>query len=305
MSTLVAGSVACGGDISAAALDSAWRNVRDNVGMGLDTDRIGNPMVEELTTENIDTVLLANEALGEVVRRTAQAVSSSGQTISADAVIAQLACDLADGDVDGSGSGVDARVMATLRSAEAHVLMETLAGRLQVDGQDAMDRLDDSIRQIMPEAVDVTVSDETPTPNAVTQAKKAISVLQGVVDAPVLASFSDALDAGNPSAVRQAVNGVLTPAAEAALNATTSEVVYADTAVVTRIAQRMEQQASAPAPFLSFKASANTVTKGARVTLSWATSDAESCRAAGGWSGDRPVEEHFSPRRCSRIRRLN
>ena len=44
-----------------------------------------------------------------------------------------------------------------------------------------------------------------------------------------------------------------------------------------------------PGPTLSFTADADTVNSGASVSLSWSSQDADSCSAAGGWSGPRSV----------------
>jgi hypothetical protein len=45
----------------------------------------------------------------------------------------------------------------------------------------------------------------------------------------------------------------------------------------------------APAPVLSFSASANTVEQNGSTTLNWSSSDATSCTGSGDWSGSKPV----------------
>ena len=46
---------------------------------------------------------------------------------------------------------------------------------------------------------------------------------------------------------------------------------------------------ASPPPTLSFSASANSVSSGTSVTLTWQSSNTDSCRASGGWTGDRPT----------------
>ncbi len=46
---------------------------------------------------------------------------------------------------------------------------------------------------------------------------------------------------------------------------------------------------SSPPPSLSFSASAGSVTSGTSITLTWSSSNTDSCRASGDWSGDKPT----------------
>ncbi len=49
------------------------------------------------------------------------------------------------------------------------------------------------------------------------------------------------------------------------------------------------QSDDAPSPSLTFSASPSSVSEGESTTLSWSSTNTDSCRASGGWSGDRAV----------------
>ncbi len=50
-----------------------------------------------------------------------------------------------------------------------------------------------------------------------------------------------------------------------------------------------QTDAPAPAPSLTFSAAPSSVSQGESTTLSWQSTNSDSCRASGGWSGDRAV----------------
>ncbi|MFB3107301.1 MAG: hypothetical protein ACE1ZA_20590, partial [Pseudomonadales bacterium] len=91
LSTLAVQTATCSADgLSAASLQDSWNTIHREVGMGLDSALVSDPMTEPVTESNVETVVLANETLGEVVRRTQIALTNAGMPISGDEVIRQL-----------------------------------------------------------------------------------------------------------------------------------------------------------------------------------------------------------------------
>ena len=138
---------------SPAQLDAAWAQVLDRMNMGFDAEQSGNPATMPVTPHNIADLVFASEGLAEAMRRATAALASTS-SVTTDAVIDVLACDLrADSMIDGRG-GVDAseRVAAVFRAASGAVLLEMAAKQLRVDGADAMSGMDRAIAQAMPGA---------------------------------------------------------------------------------------------------------------------------------------------------------
>ncbi|MBM4204235.1 MAG: hypothetical protein FJ194_08830 [Gammaproteobacteria bacterium] len=290
MSSLISHVASCGNKLDGAALDAAWNKVQAALSMGLDTSKIAHPVSTKVTATNVDTVLLANEALGETIRRTHTALSNSGDDLTHDELLRKLACDLVDGKLDGAGgSGADARLTSTFRAAEVGVLIETIAGRLEVDGRDAMGLLDESIRAIMPDAPEASVENVKPTAALIDQTKKAIGVVRGAVGGSPFVTVSEALDSGNAEAVQAAVDRVYSPAVQDSVEAAKAAVALADQSKIDELKERMVQQAQTATPTISLSITPLTVNPNQTTLLSIATANAESCHASGGWSGEKPL----------------
>ena len=126
LTTLVVRAAQCVNDTSDSRIADLRQSVHDQVGMGLDVAVFGDPMRDRVGATNVETAVLANEALGEWVRRIGAAMSSAGMSTSLDSVVETLACDLADGTMDGqvaaSVGANDDRVLAVAKAAEATVI---------------------------------------------------------------------------------------------------------------------------------------------------------------------------------------
>ena len=285
LTTLAVQTATCStGGLNAASLQNSWNTIHREVAMGLDSALVSDPMGEAVTGANVEMVVLANEALGEVVRRTQIALTAAGTTISTDEVIRQLGCDLADGDLDGVGSSVNARVISTFRAVEAAVLLEVIAGRLEVDGQDATVLMDQAIRTVMP-SFSPDVAGVSVTNDIVDQAQDALAILQGVYPDAELFAFATLLSEIDPAIAKSDVDAVLSSASLVALHGLAARVANASTTEIDLLANRMRVQEQADAPVVSFGTDEVSVAEGGTTMLSWATVNADQCVAAKGWSG--------------------
>ena len=134
------------GGISAANIQAATSTVTGEMGFGLDTTLVDDPMYTKISDSNISNVIKSCEAIGESVRRTRDAISSSARIVSADDILDAVAADLADGELDGSGSGnADPLVAVITKLVSGKVLLEALSNDLRVGGQVATAAMDQSI----------------------------------------------------------------------------------------------------------------------------------------------------------------
>ena len=289
ISTFAAKTAACMAPVKhGSAIMQAWPKVLDQLSVGLDAARFGNPASTAINATNVAQTLLTSEGLGEVVRRARDALASTPEATAADDLVASIACDLAaDGLIDGQGDGASPRAAATFWAADVAVLLEVLAGQLRVDGADATARLDGAMTTVMPGGASVATVAATDT--LVRQARFAISVLQGALNDDVLARYSVALDtvsvAQLPSTVRQ-----MLPADVNALSGLPPRVASADDSAVGAAMTAVDDVAAARMPLISFAASPAKVSPGTSARLSWASTGARNCVAAGAWSGTQPVE---------------
>ncbi len=285
LSSLAVGSAACGTAMTTESVPQAMERVLDKMSMGLDRSALANPISDALDADNVATFVLSNEMLGEAVRRTTVALAATGAEIDEDDVIRLIACDLQDGVLDGSGGSADPRTTATFRAAEIGVALEALAGRLEVDGQDATSLMDQSIVSVMSEATNVSVRSAGNAQALADQATQAVTALQaGVADDTLDAVVSVLADEDAESLPRR-VDSFLTAARQNDVSTIQASVALADASAINALASRMRNQADAPRPFASLNASAETVSRGGSVTLSWSSANAERCRASGGWQG--------------------
>jgi hypothetical protein len=141
------------GGIGAASVAAARAAVMTNYAFGLDTAFVPDPTSTPIDAANVHHIVKAGETLGEMVRRTRDAMAAAGSNHDADAIVAILSADLVDGHIDGRGGpGSDERVAAVANVASAAVLVEAMANHLHVYGVDATRAMDLAIQQVNPTA---------------------------------------------------------------------------------------------------------------------------------------------------------
>ena len=68
LTTIAVKAARCAGNDSQAGLNQAWDTIDAHLNIGLDSSELGDPMTQAIDGNNIETAVLANEALGELVR---------------------------------------------------------------------------------------------------------------------------------------------------------------------------------------------------------------------------------------------
>ncbi len=268
--------------LTAAGLQDAWRQIYQTSSLGLDPRLVADPMNDPVSATNVGTLVLANEALGEVVRRTMLAFEGAGERLDGEEVLRQFGCDLMADDRTGA---VDPRVMAVFKAAELAVRLEKLAGRLEVDDYSATARMDQAIRTIRPHLFVPSVAVLPIPESAAQQAALTVGLWQGFAAEPGLVSLASLLASTPISVLGAQIDAALDPHLHGRLKDLPLRVALADLTEIQDLAARRAAQAGASAPILAFTASAMQVPAGTSVTLSWASSHADVCVAAGEWNG--------------------
>ena len=283
--TLAVQTARCMGELSRENVRTAWEVIHRALNLGWDRNVLADPMVDTITESNVLTTLIASEALGEVVRRAAAALSATDSPLSTDEVIEMLACDLADGRFNGMGPGVDNRVAFTAYVTATAVRLEVIADTLQVDGQDAGPRMDDALLTVRP-GTSQRVADLPPNPVLIEQAQDALGVMQ-VLDLPELTGFAMALEDAGPTTARTQIRPLFSASTSNLLASLPDQIALAEETLIDNLAAR--QAIPAVRPVISLAADDAAVLSGNSTRLSWASSDADVCLATGAWNGERPL----------------
>ena len=292
LTTLATRMAECSGAISQTSIDRGWSLIEAELGMGLDFSV--NPMTQPISTSNAAQLILANEALREILRRVRSALAGSGADISSDEILRQIACDLEhDAVLNGVGPGADARTTATFRAAQAAVLLEIVAGELHVDGQNITAFLDLAIETVLG-SIGVSVSDVAVTDALVSQSRAALSLFLVQLPDEEILTLTMLLGGSNAATVAVDVAATLDAAYQIVLWGIPDRIALADSSEISALMSRMSQQATATVPVISFAASQKMVDNGSATTLSWASADADRCSATDGWAGEVGLDGSFT-----------
>jgi hypothetical protein len=223
--TLIFGAAQKSGGVSDSTVATALDAVMERYGFGLDKSIIADPTETPIDGSNVHLIVKTSETLGEMVRRTRDAMNATGANLDGDAVVAALAADLSDGWIDGQGaSGHDARIAAVANIASAAVLVEAMANRLHVYGVDATQAMDQSIRQVRPDAPASSTTANVAIPaEAFTQAERSLRAAQVLSDDPLIASAIEVMLAAEPGSLP----AVMAPQLPGALDAVLANAVLA------------------------------------------------------------------------------
>lgn len=235
--TLIFGAAQHNGGISDSTVAAAREAVLSNYGFGLDRNLIPDPTATAITEDNVHLIIKTSETLGEMIRRTRDAMNASGANIDGDAVVGALTADLTDGWIDGLGaSGHDPRVSAVANVAAAAVLVEAMANRLHVYGVDATQAMDSAIQLIRPNtpASHNTANVAVPA-DALQQAIRGLVAAQQVSDDPRILETIEILQDTAPGALPASIDARLPAGIHAVLRQATLDAAYADTTRVDAI----------------------------------------------------------------------
>jgi hypothetical protein len=249
-------------------LASARTTVLEQLNFGLDRRQIGDPVTSPIDADNIAVMVKSSEALGEMVRRTRDALIGTG-VADGDAVVGALAADLVDGLADGRGS-VDAntRIAAVSHLASAQVLLEALVNELRVNGVVATTAMDNAIMRIAPASPTLTDSVAS-TADMLAQTVVALDAAFAFTGDPVIESAAAAVRDLPADILPADVRGRLPADAGIALQAAIDAAAVAGDAELDVIirAVRDADAAQSGTPKLSFDVASATVFEGSTLEI--------------------------------------
>ncbi|MCB1686425.1 MAG: hypothetical protein R3E82_01290 [Pseudomonadales bacterium] len=280
------------GETRTAALAASLNNIHRALNFGWDRAQQSDPIVDEITADNVAMVLLSNEALGELIRRTTAALAASATAMNADEVMRSLACDVADGQLDGAGPQVQPRVAMTALGAAIGVQLEVLAGELYVDGQDSTPLLDDALRTVAPQS-QLSVQDAPIVDTQLQSLRAGISVMEGVSPRGEFRRLQQDLSGLTRENARARSRSALSTQTRMALTQLPEQTALASEQDIDALIERQVEVVQTAAPVLSFSADRVQLTSGQTARLSWASSNTEYCVATQGWTGERAAEGVF------------
>ncbi len=180
------------GGLSVENIEIAKNHTLSRLNFGLDTTLLSDPIASDITSSNIAVIVKSSETFGEMIRRTRDTLNNG---MSADEVILDLAEDLIDGILDGSGaSETIARTSTVSILTSAQVLLEALSNDLRVGGVNATTRMDNSITETMPGITPSTSTDNVLiTSEMLSQTITAINVATSFDNSGVLTSIANQL----------------------------------------------------------------------------------------------------------------
>ena len=280
---------AASGEDYATALSRSWAGIDGTLNFGWDRSLQNDPLSDSINGSNVAMALLSNEALGELARRTTNSLSGGGSQVTADQVMQSLACDVADGRLDGAGPGVDARIAATAIGVGVGIQLEVLAGALDVDGQDSMGRLDEALQVVVPGS-DQSVGTVEVVAAQLDQLRSSVRALDAVFPDDdlndLLMSFADV----TPQRARNQARSSRAGPVNRSVNLIIDRLAAAPDEEIAAVTQSVTLVAAAVPPVLSFSADTSSIQAGQSTRLSWAAGNADRCVAAGSWSGERATE---------------
>jgi len=283
LTTLAVEAARCSAEgLGATGLEAAWQAIETEASFGLDRALVADPMSDRVDEANVGTLVLANEALGETVRRTMTALAQAGSPLDGGEILRQFACDLMG---DSRSGAVDPRVVAVFEAAALAVHLETLAGRLEVDGYSATARMDDAIRTIRPQSTVASVAALPIPDSARTQTAALVALWLEHAAEPALVTLAERLGAASSADLPAELDRRLDARLHGRLLDLPAHVALVADVELAIIADRRARQGSSAVPIVSFSADRPQIAAGESVTLSWAASEADRCVASGDWSG--------------------
>jgi hypothetical protein len=291
MSTLIVRAAQCmPPGLTEATVEQARVAVTQYLGFGLDPSLVPHPITTEINPQNVAAVVKANEAVAEMVRRTRAALLGTASEMSEDALIGHLACDLADGTLDGSGESVNPRVVAVAEVVSAQVLLEVLQNRLAVNGAEATAAIDAAIPVAVPDGPPfATTASVTLTEGVLKQTRIALQAALTVVPDASLVLLAAAVENTPPGSSPEAMVSAIPSGATGELQAAVTAVTTAGDGSVLLANQRVGAALTAPPLQVSFSSNPTSVQPNGHATLEWNATNATACAASGAWSGLKPV----------------
>jgi len=236
-STLIFKSALRNGGISKANLDTARQALLAYYAFGLDTAVFADPVSTVVTDSNIAQIVKSSEMLGEMIRRTRDALTATGVVINGDDVMQSLAADLTDGFIDGRGAaGSNPQLAAVANVASAAVLVEGMSNQLQVYGVNATAAMDTAILQLQPNTqADSLTSSVVVTAAALEQVVRALWAAHTVYPDPLILTSIAALEGVTEGALPADISKRLPAGIQNVLRQTTTATAFATTLTIDKV----------------------------------------------------------------------
>jgi hypothetical protein len=199
-STLIVKAAQHAGGINEENIAKATEAVVSRYGFGLDPALMPDPVFTRMTESNVHLIVKASETMGEMIRRTRDALITAGTYVDGDDVVKALAADLVDGWIDGKGAqGHDRRIAAVANVASAAVMVEAMANRLHVYDVDATMYMDNAILQVRPNAPASSNTRNVAIPaEALDQTLRSLSAAKVVKNDPRITEIYEAVAEAEP-----------------------------------------------------------------------------------------------------------
>lgn len=165
------------GGLTTTNVETAKQTIRNSFSFGLDNNVIADPISTTIDNTNIAMIIKTSETLGEMIRRTRDAITSSGNTVTGDFVINKLSADLADQLFDGKGSNVSMSVSATAKIVTGAVMIESIQNELKVNSNLAISAMDSALTTLQPDST-VRMKDVPVSLKAINQTIESLNALR-------------------------------------------------------------------------------------------------------------------------------
>ncbi len=192
-STFIVKTAEAMGGITADNITKATNTVLNELNFGFDEALIEDPVLTEISSSSIASIVKSSEILAELIRRTQDSVSTHDNPISEDGVIASLSADMVDGRLDGKGAeGASEEISLRAKVISGQIILEALPNRLRVNNVEATAAMDESIQTIMPEVSPSPVTGNVVTTVAmIAQLQTAINIAQRIAPNSTLSYIAD------------------------------------------------------------------------------------------------------------------
>ncbi len=180
------------GGINSDNIAQAEAIVSTQMNFGLSSLVDTGPTTTVIDDNNIAEIVRASEAVGELIRRTRDALILSGVDATGDDILRAIASDLVDGSMDGEGGPrANPRIAATASIAAAQIALEVMQNELHVNGEDGTTLMRNAIQQVS-DGAPQRLDELTTTVQLLFQARIGLAAAAAATNDPALVSLLDA-----------------------------------------------------------------------------------------------------------------
>ncbi|MBU2677180.1 MAG: hypothetical protein KJP16_08840, partial [Gammaproteobacteria bacterium] len=193
-------------------VETAENIVASKLNFGLDSLVTSGVMNTAIDGGNIAEIVRASEALGETVRRTRDALISSGYATDGNSVLRAISSDLVDGMIDGvGGPQANARFAAVWIVVSAQVSLETMANELHVNGGNATALMSTAMELVSNGNISPTLAELDSTTEMIEQARIGLQASHAISADTDIADLLDAANGIHSGASSSTIRNLVLP----------------------------------------------------------------------------------------------